>query len=182
MAIKVEYGNALDVKADVIVNSANKGLIGGGGIDGAIHKLAGSELAESIKDNYKENPDGSRLPDYHPEHGVDLPNYIITPSFSLADKGFKYIIHFVIPDKFKPEMENWYKDNISVNLSAAVSGVKNLDDVNSVAIPAMGTGIFGYPKRLIGEVLKDSLRSHSEDLDIYLCANNDMEMFSAFNR
>ena len=107
---------------DAIVNAANRGLLPGGGVCGAIHSAAGSELAKECA-----------------EIGFcDTGEAVITKGYNLPAK---YVIHTVGPVYSGSEedaklLSNCYKNSLKL-------AVKN--NLNSIAFPSISTGIFGYP-------------------------------------
>lgn len=129
----------LDV--DAIVSAANSGLAGGGGVDGAIHRAAGPELAQA----------SSRLAPCPPGHAV------ITPGFGLASR---FVIHAVGPV--------WYggsRDEPAILRRAYESAFRLARDepgIRSVAFPAISTGVYGYPKPLAAEIALQVMRENDD--------------------
>ncbi len=113
---------------DAIVNAANEALSGGGGVDGAIHRVAGPELLRACM----------RLPEVRP--GVRCPTGAarLTPAFGLPAR---YVIHAVGPRyRGLPEDAERLASAYRSALSLAVS-----KRVRSVAFPAISCGVYGYP-------------------------------------
>ena len=128
--IKIIQGDITTLAVDAIVNAANQVMLGGGGVDGAIHDAAGPELYEACL----------KVPEVRP--GVRCPTgeARITPGFKLPAK---YVIHTVGPvyrDGLHGEPEKLaacYSNSLAL---AAENGCK------SIAFPCISTGIYGYPK------------------------------------
>lgn len=121
--IEVKLGNITDSKCDAIVNAANTSLLGGGGVDGAIHKAAGTELLDHCRE----------LNGCAPGHAV------VTPGFELnAD----FIIHTVGP---------FYTDgNHKEDETLASSYYESLKiaydrKIKSIAFPSISTGAYRFP-------------------------------------
>ncbi len=129
----------LPVKVDAIVNAAKQSLLGGGGVDGAIHKAAGPELRAYCEKEIKEVKPDVRCP---------VGEVRITPVFgiSCANK----IIHTVGPREDDKDREKLLEDVYRSCLSLAV-----ISKLESVAFPAISTGIYGYPlEEAVGIVVK----------------------------
>jgi len=127
----------LDV--DAIVNAANSALAGGGGVDGAIHRAAGPELARA----------SMALAPCAPGDAV------ITPGFALKAR---YVIHAVGPvwrdgERGEPELLRSTYDR-----SFAVARAQG--DITSIAFPAISTGAYRFPRRLAAEIAMDSMQRH----------------------
>lgn len=121
--LELVQGDITEQDSDAIVNAANTSLLGGGGVDGAIHRAAGSQLLEATR----------KL------NGCATGEAKITPGFRLRAR---YIIHAVGPVYRQPDAE------VARLLASAYR--RSLDlavahDLKSVAFPAISTGIYGYP-------------------------------------
>ena len=141
MEIKIVKGDITTLAVDAIVNAANQVMLGGGGVDGAIHRAAGRELYEACL----------KVPEVRP--GVRCPTgeARITPGFKLPAK---FVIHTVGPvyrdgQHGEPEkLGACYRNSLAL---AAENGC------NSIAFPCISTGVYGYPiedaaKIAVGEV------------------------------
>jgi len=123
-------GDITQQDVDVIVNAANSSLMGGGGVDGAIHRAGGPRIVEECREIRR-----TRYPD-----GLPTGQAVITTGGNLRAR---FVIHTVGPifgresGREAELLASCYEG--SLNLAATHS-------LNSLAFPAISTGIYGYPR------------------------------------
>lgn len=156
MDIKVLRGDITTLKVDAIVNAANNSLLGGAGVDGAIHRAAGKELLNECR-----TLNGCKTGEAKITKGYNLPA--------------KYVIHTVGPiyDNDPNDailLANCYKNSLRIAME---------NDLHSIAFPSISTGVFGYPIRDASIVainaVKEFLMDNSDyEIDIIFCVFNDV--------
>jgi O-acetyl-ADP-ribose deacetylase (regulator of RNase III) len=129
---------------DAIVNAANERMLGGGGVDGAIHRAAGPELHEACKAVAEVRP-GVRCPTGEAR---------ITPGFRLPAR---WVIHTVGPvyrdaATSAPLLASAYRSSL---------GLANERGVASIAFPAISCGVYGYPLDEAARIAIDACREHA---------------------
>jgi O-acetyl-ADP-ribose deacetylase (regulator of RNase III) len=128
--ILLYQGDITTLDTDAIVNAANSSLLGGGGVDGAIHRAGGPQILEECR----------RLRAGHYGKGLRTGEAVITTGGHLPAQ---YVIHTVGPvwnggHKQEPELlANCYRNSLSIAAQKKLT---------SVAFPGISTGIYGYPK------------------------------------
>jgi len=159
--MQVVSGDITKLDVDVIVNAANSSLLGGGGVDGAIHRAAGPELVHEC-----------RL-----LGGCKTGEAKITKGYRLTAR---YIIHTVGPvwrggESGEPALlAACYRNSLAI---AAARGL------SSIAFPAVSCGIYGYPAQLAAEVALGQtveFLAHNESFDRILFACLPGEVLDAY--
>lgn len=157
-AMSIVTGDITALAVDAIVNAANETLLGGGGVDGAIHAAAGPRLLEACR----------AIPQVQPGVRCPIGEARITPGFDLPAK---FVIHTVGPrwrggrDGEPQLLANCYRASLTL---AKDNGVR------SIAFPAISTGIFGYPSqeaaRVAVHTCAEYLLANASSLSITLVA------------
>ncbi|MDH5231081.1 MAG: O-acetyl-ADP-ribose deacetylase [Gammaproteobacteria bacterium] len=150
--IQIQQVDITKLAVDAIVNAANKSLLGGGGVDGAIHSAAGPELLKAC----------------HCLNGCETGEAKITPGFNLSAK---YVIHTVGPVWRGGDhdeallLANAYEN--SLRLAAA-------HELDSIAFPAISCGVYGFPGELASKIavstILDFCRQYQKPTIIVLVA------------
>ena len=143
-AIRALRADITTLAVDAIVNAANSSLLGGGGVDGAIHRAAGSELLEACR----------RLA------GCKTGQAKITPGFRLPAKR---VIHTVGPV--------WHggsggEEALLRSCYTACLTIARDEGLRSLAFPSISTGAYGYPIQLAARVAVDSVRQWLADNEL----------------
>lgn len=162
MKIKLFRGDITTLQVDAIVNAANATLLGGGGVDGAIHRAAGKELLTECR-----TLNGCETGDAKITNGYNLPA--------------KYVIHTVGPvwnggRSGEPEkLASCYRRSLEV---AVENGVK------SIAFPNISTGVYGYPKKEAAEIATKtviSILNHNNEFELVIFCVFDDENFAIYS-
>ncbi|NPA43373.1 MAG: O-acetyl-ADP-ribose deacetylase [Chlorobi bacterium] len=142
--IALVKGDITRIQADAIVNAANPNLLGGGGVDGAIHAAAGPELREYCRTCGGARPGEAK----------------ISPGFRLPAK---YIIHAV-----GPRWQGGHRGEAEILRQAYLNSLRLASEhgIKTIAFPNISTGIYGYPKeeaaRIAISTVKEYLENHPE--------------------
>ncbi|MFI7080383.1 O-acetyl-ADP-ribose deacetylase [Micromonospora sp. NPDC049903] len=144
VVIEIVTGDITREQVDAIVTAANESLLGGGGVDGAIHRAAGPRLAQA----------GGAIGPCEP--GDAMP----TPAFDL-DPPVRHIIHTV-----GPIWEGGDHGEADVLASCYRRSLQVADelDARTVAFPAIATGVYGFPPDQAARIAVATIRSASTDV------------------
>lgn len=155
MDIQAICGDITKLDADAIVNAANRTLLGGGGVDGAIHRAAGPELLEACR----------------AFHGCETGEARITPGFRLPAR---FVIHTPGPvwhggKRGEPALlRSCYVNSLTL-AEAHGCGV--------VAFPCISAGVYGYPAEAAAKIAVETVRSWSgryPERVIFCCFTEEM--------
>ena len=161
MEIKIIKGDITKIKADAIVNAANSSLLGGGGVDGAIHRAGGSLILEECM--AIRNKQGK----------CNTGEAVVTTAGNLPAK---YVIHTVGPvwngneERESKLLANCYYNSLKLAESL---------DVKTIAFPNISTGIYKFPKEIAGKIALDEVKKFQSGIIekiIFVCFDDENEM------
>ena len=170
--LQLVMGDITDIEADAIVNAANSTLMGGGGVDGAIHRKGGPKILEDCK----------RIRETEWPDGLPTGKVVITSGGKLKAK---FIIHTVGPVWFgglhveAELLKQAYRNTLKL---AASKGIK------TIAFPSISTGAYGYPIEEASRIALATVKSFLEKEDrlervvFVLHSERDLEIYSAAAR
>ena len=154
--VRVLTGDITSQNVEAIVNAANSGLLGGAGVDGAIHRAGGATILEECREIRR-----TRLPD-----GLPTGEAVMTSGGLLAAR---YVIHTVGP------IYGRHNGREAELLAACYQNSLTLaseHEIASIAFPAISTGAYGYPREEAAEVasraIADFLKKKSSVLEVRL--------------
>ncbi len=139
MKLEAVQADITALKVDAIVNAANESLLGGGGVDGAIHRAAGPELLAACRSL----------------HGCPTGDVRATPGFRLPAR---WIFHAVGP-VWHGGQQN--EDDLLASCYRKCLLLAEEKGVESIAFPAISTGVYGFPKERAAQIAVATVRAHS---------------------
>ena len=170
--VKALVGDITAQRVDAIVNAANSTLLGGGGVDGAIHRAGGPRILEECREIRR-----TRFP-----HGLPTGEAVITAAGLLPAR---HVIHTVGPikglegERDAELLASCYRNSLDL---AVQQGLR------SIAFPAISTGIYGYPREeaaaVSSEAIEGFLTSDEtlEDVRLIFYTPNDARVFLRHHR
>lgn len=160
MGLRIEQGDITKYEVDAIVNAANSSLLGGGGVDGAIHRAAGPEL----------------LAECRTLGGCQTGQAKITKGYKL---NAKFVVHTPGPvyyDDRKEDCEKLLRSCYKISIQRAKE-----NDCKSMAFPLISAGVYGYPKDQALEVAVECIQRFADDMDTVIVLF-DLEAFEIAKR
>lgn len=158
MQIEIIRTDITTLKVDAIVNAANNSLLGGGGVDGAIHNAAGPQLLEACR----------KL------NGCATGKAKITPGFNLPAR---FVIHTV-----GPVWQNGQHGEAELLASCYIESLKLSETSHcaSIAFPAISCGVYGYPIIAAAQIAIQTVVQHRHQLEnlqhiIFACFSIEVE-------
>jgi len=167
--IEVQKGDITKLKVDAIVNAANTSMLGGGGVDGAIHRAAGPELRE-----FNRKLGGCQTGEAKISPGFKLPAKFIIHTVGPVWNGGKNNVTEAVTKEDKL-LASCYKNSLKLAVESKVK---------TVAFPAISTGVYRFPleratKIAINEVKKFLDKNESLEKVIFVCF--DEETYQVYN-
>ena len=161
MTLEVVQSDLTRLEVDAIVNAANTSLLGGGGVDGAIHRAAGPELLAACR-QLDGCPTGA----------------------AKATPGFRLPAHWV----FHAVGPVWHggshrEDELLAGCYRTCLALAAEHACRSIAFPAISTGVYGFPRERAAEIAVRTVREHAaEPLERVLFCAFDAETTAVYNR
>lgn len=164
MKVNIIRGDITELDVEAIVNAANSSLLGGRGVDGAIHRKAGPKLLEECKkireEKYKE--------------GLPTGEAVITKGYNLKAK---YVIHTVGP------IYSSNKDQSHLLFNCFANSLKLADEyrIKSIAFPAISTGVYRYPVKECAKIAKNAINNYkAKNIEVIVICLFDNQKYATF--
>jgi O-acetyl-ADP-ribose deacetylase (regulator of RNase III) len=161
--IEIARGDITKLEVDAIVNAANMTLLGGGGVDGAIHRAAGSELLAECRALLGCEPGEAKI-----TRGYRLPARFVIHTVGPIWRGGKH---------GEPEtLANCYQNSLQL---AVENGIK------TIAFPAISCGAYGYPIQAAARIAMDTTHeflANTDELDKVIFVLWDQDIYEAYRQ
>lgn len=156
--VKIIVGDITQLKVDTIVNAANATLLGGGGVDGAIHRNGGPEILKECK----------RIRQDHYPDGLPTGQVVVTTGGKLPAR---HVIHTVGPIYHQDDNPDQHLADCYHNALALAVKI----GATSIAFPGISTGVYGFPKEAAARIALTTIQSFVQNnpgklTEIILCA------------
>ena len=160
MKIEAVQGDITKQQVDAIVNAANTSLLGGGGVDGAIHRAAGPKLLETCR----------------PLGGCPTGDARATPGFELPAR---WVVHAV-----GPVWHGGQRGEAELLASCYRRSLEVADELGarSVAFPAISTGVYGFPKDKAARIAVETVRSTPTKVELVRLVAFDAETHHLYEK
>jgi O-acetyl-ADP-ribose deacetylase (regulator of RNase III) len=145
MKLEAKKGDITKITVDAIVNAANSSLMGGGGVDGAIHRAGGPTIIDECRKIVAK------------QGGCKTGEAVITSAGNLPDR---YVIHTVGPvwnggnTGEAEKLANCYLNSLKLATE---------NDCKSIAFPNISTGVYHFPKKLAAEIAVNNVIKYGKD-------------------
>lgn len=164
--VSAELGDITAERVDAIVNAANSSLLGGGGVDGAIHAAAGPRLLEACR----------RLRRAQWRDGLPVGEAVATDAFDLPSR---WVIHTVGPNAHRGQTDPALLASCFTRSLDVAAGV----GASSIAFPAISAGAYGWDATDVARIAVEAVRTHPasgiEQVRFVLFGNRAHEAFLA---
>lgn len=165
--IEIIKGDITKLCVDAIVNAANSGLLGGGGVDGAIHRAGGSKILEECKEIRRK------------QGGCKTGEAVITTGGLLKAK---YVIHTVGPI-WRGGNNN--EDMLLANCYKSSLKLAEENNIRTIAFPNISTGVYGFPKKRAANIAFNTVKnylSHSKNIEKVIFVCYDAENYKLYSK
>ncbi len=159
MKIEIQKADITEIATDAIVNAANTSLLGGGGVDGAIHRKGGKQILEEC------------VAIRNRQGGCDVGQAVITTAGNLPSK---FVIHTVGPvwngdkEEKKKLLADCYRNSLELALQ---------NNIRTIAFPNISTGIYHFPKDKAAEIaiktVQEFTRKDEFETIIFACFDDE---------
>ena len=149
MDITAAQGDITTASVDCIVNAANSSLLGGGGVDGAIHRAAGPDLLAACQELRKTS---------HP-NGLPVGEAVATPGFKLPAQ---WVVHTVGPNRHRGQTDPALLASCVHSSCRVARGI----GAETLAFPAISAGAYGWAARDVADILVSAAREEAHHGDL----------------